>query len=135
MKRILLGIIMLLCTALPATAGVFDPLVYDINIYAGEDYILGLTLTAGNNVPVDLTGYSFRAQFRSAPAPAGAVFATFSTVVTNPTAGTLDIKLSHGWTASMAGKSGTWDLMQTDSTGAVSYILRGKALVQPTVTR
>lgn len=117
------------------TAWALDPGVFDISMQAGEDYRLQLTLKDGNGAAMNLTGYSYRAQFRQAPAPTGALYATYSTVMVSPTTGRLDVRLSKAQTNTNTGRSGVWDLQQTEPGGNVSYILTGKTVVKPTATR
>lgn len=125
-----------------------EPVVFDLVMQAGEDFTLPVRLDfcADNPLPqppalckswkvTDLTGYTYKAQFLSAPAPAGTVYATYSCIFTNITGGELKVKLSKAQTTANSGRSGIWDLRQTDSGGAVSYIIRGKAVVSPTGTR
>jgi len=137
MKHLTLTLIVALCgVALQFGVSLaLDPAVYDISMQAGEDYRLQLQLKDSLGHGLNLTGYSFKAQFLQSPAPVGTVYATYSTVFSNMTSGVLHIKLSRFQTAANSGKSGVWDLRQTDSAGQVSYILRGKAAVQPTATR
>jgi len=113
----------------------FDPGVYDVTMYAGEDFKLTLLLKDSGGATMNLTGNTYAAQFRSAPAPAGTVFATYSASAPTPANGQIEVKLSRTQTATNTGKAGMWDLRQTDSTGMVSYLLTGKAAVKPTVTR
>lgn len=122
-----------LLVALPVFA--LDPAVYDFSMQAGEDFVLQLTLKDSGNAVMNLTGYKYRAQFRSAAAPAGGVFATYSANLVNAAAGRLDIRLSRRQTAANDGKQGVWDLQQTDPAGNVAYILTGKVKVNSTVTR
>jgi len=132
-QKIIFIIMLLLAFSLPAAA--LDPAVYDVSMQAGEDYRLQLQLKDATGKGLNLTGYSFKAQFRQASAPAGTIYATYSTVFSNMTSGGLDVKLSRNQTAANSGKSGIWDLRQTDSGGQVTYILRGNAVVKPTATR
>lgn len=149
MKRKLAIIIMafsLLSSALIAHA--LEPAVYDFSMQAGEDFTLrlGLNACADNPPPVtpdkckawapqNLTGYSYKAQFRSAPYPGGQVFSTYSSIIVNAATGRLDVKLSRRQTVVHDNKQGIWDLQQTDPAGLISYILKGKTKVDPTGTR
>lgn len=116
-------------------AQAIDPAIADLNIYAGSDYRLLLTLKDSTGKPLDLRGYSYKAQFRQAPAPTGILYATYSTAFTNISGGGLALKLSRAQTTTNSGKSGIWDLQQTDSGGMIDYILTGKVAVKPTATR
>lgn len=133
MQRFLL--ITLLVAALVTTALAIEPAVYNLAMMAGEDFRLALQLKDGAGKNLNLTGYSYRAQFRAAAAPAGAVYATYSCIFSNVTGGRLRVSLSKAQTVANSGKQGSWDLQQTDSGGAVTYIIRGSAAVSPTVTR
>lgn len=117
------------------TASALDPAVYDFAMQAGEDFALQLTLKDSSNTVINLTGYSYRAQFRSAAAPTGVIYANYSAVTVNAAAGRVDVRLSRSQTATNDGRQGVWDLQQTSSTGQISYLLTGKAKVVSTVTR
>lgn len=123
-------IAMALTLAIPAFAG--D--TANLTMRAGADYRATLTWTDSASQPLNLTGNSYAAQFRSAPYPAGALFATYSCVVTNAVAGQMRISLSRAQTAALSGKAGVWDLKQTSADGSVSYRFGGTARVMPTVT-
>lgn len=111
-----------------------DPGMYSIMMQAGEDYRLQLKLSDSSGAPVNITGNSYAAQFRAAPAPSGAVFANLSTSITDAVNGQISIRLSRAQTTALSGKSGVWDLRQT-SGGLNSYVLSGNCAVRPTVTR
>jgi hypothetical protein len=148
MKRQLVIIIMAFSLLSSALASALEPAMYDFSMQAGEDFTLqlGLNACADNPPPVtpdkckswvpqNLTGYSYKAQFRSAAYPAGQVFSTYSSIIVNAATGRLDVKLSRRQTAVHDGKQGFWDLQQTDSSGRISYLITGKTKVNPTVTR
>lgn len=137
MKRKISILITVLSFSLLSSALVFalDPAVYDFAMQAGEDFALQLTLKDSSNAVMNLTGYSYRAQFRSATAPAGTVYATYSAVMVNPAAGRVDIRLSRRQTAANDGKQGVYDVQQTNPAGQISYIMIGKTKVNSTVTR
>jgi len=129
-------IIALLCFILTVSISyALDPGIYDVVMQAGEDYRLSMTLQDSNGNNVDLTGYSYKAQFRKSPAPGGIVYATYSTVFTNMTSGGVEIRLSKAQTTSTSGLIGVWDLRETDPSGLVTYKAGGKVICRPTVTR
>jgi len=138
-----LGLAAIIGTSMAADMG-----VYNIIMQAGEDFRLPLTMNscADNPLPVDpskcktlvpikLNGYSYKAQFRQAPAPAGAVYATYSAVFVNLSAGRVDVRLSKAQTSGTSGKSGVWDLRETNPSGLSSYPTGGTATCKPTATR
>lgn len=105
----------------------------DLIMKAGADYRATLTWTVPTTKqPVDLTGNSYAAEFRSGPG--GTLYARYSTIVTNATAGQMQLRLSRRQTATLPGKTGVWDLKQTDAAGVVSYRFGGTVKVMPTVT-
>lgn len=139
----LLGVAVIFGTSMAADMG-----VYNIIMQAGEDFRLPLAMnTCADNpppadptkcktlVPTKLDGYSYKAQFRQAPAPAGAVYATYSAVFVNLSAGRVDLRLSKAQTAANSGKSGVWDIRETNPSGLSSYPAGGPAVVKPTATR
>jgi hypothetical protein len=138
MKRLLLIFIacLLLCSTVQAASSHIDlPKPLDVVMLAGSDFSLTLKHTDEMEAAIDITGYAFAAQFRSAPAPGGILFATYSTSITNPVSGLFQVSLSKFQTLTLSGKSGVWDLFQVDTAGKVTYLLSGKAAVRPTATR
>lgn len=121
--------------SLPFSVHALDPAIYDAVMYANEDYRLNMVLKDSAGAVMNLSGYSYKAQFRSAPAPAGIVYANYSAYVTSTTGGALTVRLSKAQTSALSGYAGFWDLQQTDSASAISYLLSGRAVVKTTVTR
>lgn len=112
------------------------PTPFDMVMLADADYNLTITHTdPASGAVINLTGYSFYAQFRSAPAPSGAVYATYSTPIVNASLGRSRVSLSCAQTLANSGKSGIWDLLMVSNTGVSTYVLAGKAKVMPTATR
>jgi len=116
-----------------------DPWPVDLSVQAGEDFRVRLTMRTYSTVNdrtgqvMNLTGYNYRAQ---AGAQAGAaVFATFSTVVVDPANGQVDLSLSKAQSTKNSGKSGFWDLLQRDPSGAVRYLMKGLVKFSSTVSR
>jgi hypothetical protein len=131
-KLLRLLIILILSSGI---AFALDPAVYDFGMQAGEDFVLQLTLKDSSNTVINLTGNTYKSQFRSAPAPSGTVYATYSTVVVDAAAGRLDIRLSKAQTLANDTRQGVWDLQQTSSGGQITYLMKGNTRVHSTVTR
>lgn len=179
------------------------PTPFDIIMMAGADYELLLNVKSPMGGAVDLAGNSYAAQFRSAPAPSGVLFATFSAakfndysakpsiitytapriysftpfssaviqcfdvllqakrgrclgpyssssgwVYTNASSwtstvtafspyvrsGSIQLKIPATKTRALSGKSGVWDLVQTNVIGKIRYMMGGKAMVRPSTT-
>ena len=101
---------------------------------AGADYSLDLKITNIVGAAVNLTGYTYYAQFRAAPAPGGVVFATYSTPLVDAVTGKTRVSLSKRQTTKLSGRTGIWDLLQTDFSGKAKFILSGKVTVKSTAT-
>lgn len=111
------------------------PKPVDIVMMAGADFNLNITHndpTTGQ--PLNLTGAAFYSQFRSAPAPAGVVFGTFSTPIVSVSTGKSRVSMSKARTQALSGKSGIWDLLMINVSGLATYIMSGKAVVKPMAT-
>lgn len=137
MKRnlILITLAIVLITGISrATDPLNLPVNYDIVMLAGADYSLIVQFKNSSGATINVANNNYASQFRSAPAPGGAVFASFSTFKTGDPA-YLNMKLSKAQTTNLSGKSGVWDLKQTAINGIVTYPMSGKATVKPTVTR
>lgn len=111
------------------------PTAFDLVMLAGADYQLNLTNTNSAGAAINISGYQFKAQYRSAPSPVGTLFATYSTAITTAASGQFKVTLSKAQTAKLSGSSGVWDLLQIDNTGRYTYLLSGKGTVRATVTR
>jgi len=106
----------------------------DIVMKAGADYRAKLAWTDKAGKPVNLSGNSYSAQFRSAAYPSGILFASYSCIVTDAAKGQMQLRLSRQQTVTLSGKSGIWDFRQTDAGGLVTYRFGGSARVMPVVT-
>jgi hypothetical protein len=106
----------------------------DLAIYQGDDYELMATFTDGAG-PFDLTGYTFAAQIRTAPADdAPTVTAEFVCVITDAAGGILKLTLDHNVTVALPIVPLIWDL-QGDIGGYIATFIRGVVTVTAEVTR
>lgn len=104
----------------------------DIAMYQGDDWgaYVEVNDEAGN--PVDLTGYTARAQIRSAVADrAKVVAATLNSAVVGSV---IELSLYRNITSKLAG-SYVWDLELLDTNDMVTTICRGRVWVEQEVTR
>ena len=91
MKRLLLitGLVLSLAIGTAYKSPAVDPLnlptQFDHIMLAGADYLLSIQIKNSSGAVVDLTANTYAAQFRSAPAPAGVLFANLSTIIRVPT--------------------------------------------------
>lgn len=147
MKLLLLVVSLILALYLSVRAAEQPnlPSPFDVVMLAGADYLLSVQIKNSYGAQLNMTDKTYAAQFRANPAPAGVLYANFSAVTRIPYTtysgvstsypAVLDIKLSAAQTRALSGKSGVWDLRQTDTLGLISYILAGKCTVRPTVTQ
>jgi hypothetical protein len=135
LKLLVVTLFLLLPVSAMAQGKNDQPTPFDIVMMSGADYQLSIKNTDANGAAINLTGYQYASQFRSAPSPAGVLFATYSTSIVSAAAGEFKIELSRTKTRALSGNSGVWDLLQIDATGKETYLLSGRAAVLPSVTR
>jgi len=128
MRYLIIALVLLAVTSAFALDGF--PIPYDLTVQGGESFALAITPAESNGRAVDLTGYSYQAQARTDYS--SAPFFNFSTIVTT---NKVTLSLSQASTAAATNKHGVWDLLQIDPSGQRTYLLRGKIMVVPVVTR
>lgn len=115
---------------------------YDIEIEQGASWSTSLVWQAGDPlVPVNLTGYTVRAQIRAIPT--GELAATITATITNAAAGAISLALTAEQTSGIPVRGNTWrdkeryvwDLEAVSSGGQVTRLLNGYAHISPEVTR
>lgn len=99
------------------------PVPADLSCSQGEDCRRILVVKSGG-LPVNLTGYSYRAQVRASYTDA-VPLATFVVDPSQLSMGSITLVLPSAVTTQLAGKTGVWDLQQIDPSGSVSYLVRG----------
>lgn len=109
---------------------------YNLVIDQGSDFNILLNVTQ-SGAAVDLTGYSARAQLRTARIATGAADASFTCTVVSPaTAGQIEMSLSNSVSSALAHGKYFYDLeIYTSGDGQVTRLLQGEAIVTPEVTR
>ena len=114
----------------------------DLEIEQGTTFLSTVTLQNDDLTPVDLTGFSLKAQIRETPNNA-ILAAEFTIDNPSPATGSFDIYLTPTQTSAIKahGKSAkdkaryVWDIELTDGAGRVSRLLQGFAFISPEVTR
>lgn len=111
---------------------------YDLYIEQGATFRRTLTVKAAG-VPINLTGYTARAQIRAKVADA-AVLHEITCEVVAGSGGQIILSITDEDTAAFTWKSGVWDLeLETPftppATGEVTRLLKGLVEVDPEVTR
>lgn len=106
---------------------------YNWEIKQGEDTTFSAQLLNDNDMPQDITGYTFQAQLREYPESAFAIPFTITTV---PTQGKFSLFLSAAVTSSIYFDRGVYDIFFTNSaTGEKLCILQGEVKIHKQVTR
>jgi hypothetical protein len=110
------------------------PPTLDLNLYAGDDLALTLTVTDENGAAYNLSG-SLDAQIRKGHALT--VVATPAVNAPTPASGVVFIYLSAAQTAALLEDGGrhSWDLQHTDADGLITSICKGGVSTSPDITQ
>ena len=110
------------------------PAKYDIEIFQGS-YLKRTFLYKVSGVPLDLTGYTARAQIRSSPSTT--MIKQFTVTIPVPTSGQIVLELLATETAALTFVSAKWDLELVPPTGEAyaSRILMGDVFCSKEITR
>lgn len=133
MRRSNLSLLLVVFSLMGSVAFALEPSPVDITCSQGEDCIKVLVLKAGGQ-PMNLSGYTYRAQIRTTPADIQPL-AEIPIDVSALTTGTVLLALPGALTNQLGGKVAYWDLRQTDPSGRVSYPMRGKFKCYWAITR
>jgi hypothetical protein len=111
----------------------------DITIEQGATFVMNLTWTNPAGSPVDLTGYTakMQARWKYSDATALVTFTTADNTITLGGAlGTIAVSGPATITGVTKPRYGVYDLELTEtSTGKVTRLLQGRALISPEVTK
>lgn len=107
-----------------------QPVCVNLDIYAGDDLVLQVTVTDENNEPIDLSAATAKAQVRETAA-AAKVLGEFVCTITAPNI--IDLELAGSATATFPAEA-VWDLQITQS-GKTTTLVYGTVTTTPEVTR
>ena len=112
------------------------PATRNLTIVHRDDYSHTFTIVDAASVAIVLTGRTYAAQIRSAPATAGTADATFTVSLANLATGIVVISLTNTQTrALIPSHPYFWDLLETvTATSFKTTILAGKVSVVQDVT-
>jgi hypothetical protein len=100
----------------------------------GTDFSTGITLYADNGIlPLDLTGYSFKAQMRKSYSSSTAY--TFTCTIGSPTTGQIILTMDSAVTTTVKSGRYLYDIEMVDSTGYKSRPVEGVVIVSPQITQ
>lgn len=117
--------------------------VHDLVIIEGADNQDSMQLF-DDGEPVDLTGYTFQAQIRAGFEESDALLATLTITVPVPASGELFWSLPAASTSALNAlldpysprrPTGYYDIFVTPPGGLREYLVGGRVLYQPTITR
>ena len=111
---------------------------YELNINQGSNLSLEIALKNSDGTPLNLTGYTARMQLRASyTAPDIIVELTTENgrIIIIPLTGVVRLLLDASTTAAFIAKNYVYDLETVSSTGFVTRVLQGEAIVSPEVTR
>ncbi len=100
-------------------------------VYAGDTLTIEYRFRDDTDTPVDLTAWTFTAQWRAAPSEATSV--PFTVDQTNRSTGVIVLTMSATQTAAM-GRSGVFDLQGVNGS-VVRTFVSGSTVYTPDVTR
>jgi len=133
MRRLKLSLLLVVFFLLGSVAFALEPSPVDITCSQGEDCTKVLVLKAGGK-PMNLSGYTYRAQIRTAPTDMQPL-AEIPIDASALPIGKIFLVLPGTLTNQLGGKVAYWDLRQTDPAGRVSYPMRGKFKCYWAITR
>lgn len=108
------------------------PTVYPVDVYAGDTLVFPTyTITDADDVPMNLSGWTFTAQWRHHPHAADAITLTVDT--TDAASGVIGISATAAQTRAMK-QSGVWDLEGVMG-GTVRTFLAGTTVYTQDVSR
>jgi hypothetical protein len=107
---------------------------YNFIMFQGSTFTLPLRLTS-NDVPIDLTDYTFAGQMRTSVSAAIATENFTFTVQVPATGGIVIVSLTDAETAAIVARQYVYDIEMTDGDGSTTRILQGTITVDPEVTR
>jgi hypothetical protein len=119
-----------LVTGTPSTISAL-PVAVALNLYAGDDFTMIITVKNPDGSLVDLTGYTVTGQVKHTPADASAL-GTF-TCTPGGTAGTITCTLANSLTATLAAPL-VYDVQMKSAGGIITTLVAGAITFAAQVT-
>jgi hypothetical protein len=114
-----------------------EPARYDLKIYQGITFKRQFTWKDENSVVYDLSTFTAHMQIRTATlAPTPVInLTTGSGITLSSTSPNITLLLTSDQTTALPLGEDVYDLTLTDTNSVVTLLLKGKASINPTVTR
>lgn len=109
----------------------------DITYQVGGTFKMIMTWQDQNGNPVDLTNYTADMKIKPSTGSSTVLHESSTTngeIVLGGTAGTITITTTAATTAAFSWITAVYDLKMTDGSGFVTYLVAGKAMLNPQVT-
>lgn len=110
------------------------PTEHDLEIYKGDDFEETLEFESSPGVPLDLTGWSGKAQCRTRRKRSATLIVEFTVTIPTPANGQVILTLTDTQTEAITRAKGYWDLMLTDDSDINETYAYGEVIFVPTVT-
>lgn len=107
------------------------PGLYDMALYRGDTYEWIFQFQDGQETPIDITGWRFKAEFRRTPDDY--LMASLQEVGRDAVAGTITMRLTADQSR-MLSTNGVWDLEAVTNEGWVRTVIRGSVTVTTDVS-
>lgn len=104
-----------------------QPGIYNMTVQRRSDHSIQLVFKDGNNVAINLTGFTVEAQVWDEPR--SNKYADWSVAYTNRVNGTVDISLTDTQTATFTPDVLRYDVLLTNTSGLKEYYLEGTIFV------
>lgn len=108
-----------------------------LTIPQGDTYRYLLTINGSDDLPIDLSGYTARCQFRATVASLTTLLdcSTSDYITLGGSAGTLLLSIPDTVTEAWTFTTAVYDIEIIDSAGKVKRVVQGTVTVDPEVTR
>jgi hypothetical protein len=118
----------------PATTITAQPVAVTLNLYAGDDFSMVITVLNPDSTLLDLTGYTATGQIKNTPADVTALGAF--TCTTGGTAGTVTCNLANTVTAALplSPAHAVYDIQMKSAGGLITTLVSGTLTVTAQVT-
>lgn len=105
----------------------------NLQIDQGSDFVRTMTVVDNNNIPVNLTNYTFRGQMRKSYTANTSI--DFTIVPISAATGTLSMSLSNANTSTLSINNYVYDVEIIDPYLRVYRVLEGTISINPNVSR
>lgn len=111
------------------------PARWNITVRKGRDFVEQYDFQNDDGTPMDLTGYTVKAEMREAPSLDSPLIVAFSVSIPTPANGQVTLSLTDIQTAALGSYSKAYyDIMLTDPSGIDETYVEGTVAIKDSVT-